>query len=65
MTELTKGQWTTLSLRRQVAQRLKRFKEAQGCKSLGEAIDHAIDLAYMYLEMSKLVVNREMVNKHE
>ena len=64
MKELTKGEWTTLTLKRKVAQKLKNYKEAHGFKSLGDAIQNAMDLANEYVKMSELCAQREMT-KHE
>lgn len=65
MTELTKGKWTTVFMRREVKEILRNYKRAHGFKSFGEALLDALSLAYRYRELAKLVVQKEMGEKHE
>lgn len=60
MTEITKGEWTTLSLHRAVHDMLKRYKELYKIRSFDLAVMNAVILAQRYRKMAELVVRKEM-----
>lgn len=59
MTEISKGKWTTLTLRREVKEMLTNYKELYKFKSLSEALHNCIVLSHQFRTLAELTIKKE------